>query len=140
MNHDEQEEPDEHREVQRPGRLNAEDLADALEPGRQRWRHAEAGDERERSGYEHGDEVSELLQTVVGDPPVLGRPVERQVLDQDRAGMREDVPGGGHDPSPLSGGERQDVEDQTVDRPQHVVPRCHHRASPMECLNPGSPT
>ena len=44
----------------------------------------EPGDERERGGDEDRDEVGEQLQAVVGDPAVLGRPVQRQVLDQHR--------------------------------------------------------
>ena len=69
-------------------------LADPLEPGRQRRRHAQPGDERERGGDEDRDEVGDQLQAVVGDPAVLGRPVQRQVLDQHRHGVGEHVPAG----------------------------------------------
>ena len=92
----------------------------ALEAGRQRRRHAQSGDERERSGDEDGDEVGDQLQAVVGHPAVFGRPVQRQVLDQHRHGVREDVPAGGHQPSPLRGREQQHVEDHAVEQPQGV--------------------
>ena len=81
---DEDQEPDQHQKVQGARGLDAEHLADPLEAGRQRRRHAEPGDERERRGDEDRDEVGEELQAVVRDPAVLGRPVQRQVLDQDR--------------------------------------------------------
>jgi hypothetical protein len=62
--------------------LDAERLADPLEPRRERGRHAEAGDEGERGGDEDDDEVGEQLQAAVGNPPVVERPVQRQVEDR----------------------------------------------------------
>ena len=92
----------------------------ALEPRRQRGRHAEPGDERERRGDEDGDEVGEQLQAVVGDPAVVERPVQREVLDQHRDGVREDIPARRHESPPLAAREQQDVEDEAVEQPEHV--------------------
>ena len=122
MAHDEHEEPDQHQEVQRSCRLNAQQLADPLEASRQGRGHAEPGDERGRCGDKDRDEVGEQLKTVVGDPAVLGRPVQRQVLDQYRHCIRKHSPGGRHHPTPLSGREQQDIEDEAVEQPQRIGP------------------
>ena len=114
--------------------------ADPLEAGRQRRRHAQPGDQGQRRGDEDGDEVGDQLQAVVGHPAVLGRPVQRQVLDQHRQGVGEHVPAGRHQPLPPAGREQQDVEDHAVEQPQRVDARCHQRARPIEWRSPGSPT
>ena len=128
VTHDEHEEPDEHEEMQRSCRLDAEHLADPLEAGRECRGHAEPGDERKRGGDEDRDEVREQLKTVVGDPSVLGRPVQRQVLDQHRQGVGKHRPGSRHHTTPLRRREQQDVEDETVEQPEgigtEVPPAC----------------
>ena len=118
VNHDEHQEPDEHEEVQRSCGLDAEHPADPLEPCRERRRHAEPCDERERCGDEDRDEVREELESVVGDPSVFGRPVQRQVLDQHRQRVGKYRPRGRHDATPLTGREQQDVEHETVEQPE----------------------
>ena len=80
----------------------------------------EPGDERERGGDEDGDEVGDQLQAVVGRPAVLGRPVQREVLDQHRQRVGEHVPAGRHEALPPAGREQQDVEDHAVEQPQRV--------------------
>ena len=92
---DENHEVDQHQEVNRAGDLDAEDLAEPLEAGGQGGGHAQPGDQRQRGGDEHGDEVGDQLQAVVGHPGVLDRPVQRQVLDQHRQGVGEHAPAGG---------------------------------------------
>jgi len=74
-------------------------------------------DERKRGGYEDGDEVGDQLEAVVGDPAVLSRPVQRQVLDQCRQGVGEHVPGGRYQAVPAAGDEQQDVEHDAVEQP-----------------------
>jgi len=56
---DEQQEPDQHEEVQRTRRLDAQHRADPPIPGRQRRGHPQTDDERHRCGDEDRDEVGE---------------------------------------------------------------------------------
>ena len=125
------------QEVQRPGDLDGQHPADRLDPGRQRRGHPQPGDQRQRGGHEHRDEVREQLQAVVGGPAALGRPVQRQVLDQHRDRAGEHVPGGGHDPLPLPGGEQQHVEDRPVEQPQHVGAQVPPAGQPDGMPQPG---
>ena len=97
----------------------------------------EPGDQRQRRGDEHRDEVGEQLQAVVGDPAVLGRPVQRQVLDQHRHGVGEHVPARRHQPPPLAGREQQDVEDDAVEQPQGVDAEVPPAGQPDRVPQPG---
>ena len=117
---DEEEEPDEHEEVQRARRLDAEDRADALEARGKRRRHAKSGDEGERRGDKDGDEIGDQLEAVVRRPAVIGRPVQREVLDQHGQGVRKHVPGRRDEPLPAAGREQQDVEHHAVEEPDSV--------------------
>lgn len=67
-----------------------------------------------------GHEIGQQLQRVVARPAALRGPVQREVLEQHRAGGREHVPGRGDDAPPLTGGEKERVEHQPVQQPQHV--------------------
>ena len=53
----------------------------------------EAGDDRNRRGDEHRDEVAELLQAVVAGPAVVDGEVQRRVLNGGGKRVREHVPG-----------------------------------------------
>ena len=112
VDHDEDQEPDQHQEMHRASDLDTEDLADPLEPRRQRRGHAQSGDQGKWGGDKDGDEVGDQLQTVIGRPAILGRPVQRQVLDHDRQRVGKHVPAGRYQPLPPIGRKQQDVEDR----------------------------
>jgi len=120
VDQDEDQEPDEHEEMQRTRGLDAERLADTLEPRRQRGGHAEASEEGERGGDEDGDEIGDQLQAVVGRPAVADRPFQGEVLDQHRQRVREDSPTRGHKLPPVTAREQQDVKDRAVQQPHRV--------------------
>ena len=76
--------------------------------------------ERGGGGDEDRDEIREQLEAVVGDPPVLRRPLQRQVLNQHGEGIGKDRRAGRHNPAPLASGEQEHVEDETVQEPEGI--------------------
>ncbi len=89
---------------------------------RPRRRQPQPREDRERRGDEHDREVRELLERVVDDPRVLGRPVERGVLQRRRQRVRHDGPVGRHDAQPLAGREEQHDIAQPDQHPQGIEP------------------
>ena len=65
------------------------------------------------------------------------RPVQRQVLDQHRQSVREDIPAGRHQTAPLRRREQQDVEHQAVEQPQHVDAQVPPAGQPDGVPDPG---
>ena len=65
--------------------------------------------------------------------------MQRQVLDQHRDGVGEHLPAGGHDASPLAGGEDQDVEHGAVEQPQRVDAQVPPASEPDGVPDTGQP-
>jgi len=114
-------------------------LTRRTEPGRQGRGHPEAGEDRQRRGDEHGEEVGEQLQPVVHDPPGFQGPVQGQVLDAHRHCVREHLPAGRDQAPPLPGREQQHVEDDAVGQPQGVHPEVPPPGQPDGMADPGQP-
>ena len=117
---DEEHEPAQDQEMQGPGDLDAENRTDPPEPSRQGRRHAKARKQGQGGSEEHCDEVGDELQAVVVGPAAFRRPVEGQVLDCHREGVRDNVPVQRDQAHPLSGGEQEDEEHEPVCQPQSV--------------------
>ena len=120
MHGDEHDEEQHHREVDATRPLRGERAVQARGILRPDPRQPHARDDREGGGDERDREVRQLLQAVVVDPAVLGRPVERGVLQRRRHRVREHVPRRRHDPHPLARGEQQHDVDHAVGDPEHV--------------------
>src|SRR3546814_9197620 len=72
-------------------------------------------------------EVGQLLQRVVVDPPVLGGPVQRDVLQRRRDRVGEDLPRRGDDARPLARDEQRSEERRVG---KECVRTCRSRWSP----------
>lgn len=96
----------------------------------QRWRHRQAGQDRQRPQNEDDREVAGLLQRVEAEVATgLRRKVEGRVLDGARAGRRQDRRLDGHELQVMVGDECQHDEHQPVCHEQDVedeVPVARH--------------
>ncbi len=120
VHRDEDDHPDQHAEVDRPGDLTVERAVAGAELRRDRRCLEQAGDEREWGGHEHREEVGEDLQPVVRGESSVDGELERQVLHRCGRGVREHSERAGDQPFPLAGAEQQDEEDGAVDQPEEV--------------------
>ena len=93
-------------------------LADHARPIGDRRALHQPGQNGNRRGDEHGDEIGELLQAVVAGPALVDREVQRRILEGGRERGGEHAPGHGDQTKPLAGRENQHIKGDAVERPQ----------------------
>ena len=99
--------------------------------------HGQPGQDRQRGQEEHHGEVSQMLERIVPVEAVrLGGHVERRVVDQHGPGLRDDLPGVGHDPTPFARGAEQDHEDDPVGDPEQGRPGSASAGRSRRCAGP----
>src|SRR5262249_53624705 len=81
----------------------------------------QSGDDRQRRGNEDRGEICKLLHAVEANPTVVGGEIEREILDDHRHAVRENIPSTWYKFRPLAANEEHRVKSQTVNYPQKIA-------------------
>ena len=79
-----------------------------------------SGDEGEGGSDKDGGKVGEKLQAVVLEPAAGWWEIEGEVLDGGGDGMGDDIERNGNDASPLTCGEKKNVDGDSIGKPEGI--------------------
>ena len=100
--------------------LAIEESGGEVEAGGDSGRLHHSGDEGEGGSDKDGSKVGEKLQSVVLEPSTGWWEIEGEVLNGGGDSMGDDIKGNGNDASPLACGKKQNIDGDSVGKPEGI--------------------